>query len=184
MTSRSFFPQPAAVKVPRVSARFWAAKFLVTAAGVATSECLARGSHAAGAAAEIALLAAGLTWQLHARRYHPAAYWLLAYALAAFATGLASGLHQVIGVSHNVTAVLWSLALILFCITWQRRHLSTSKITTRAAEAHYWAMTFTAITFSIALADYTAISLHVWSVAPEMVFLAAVIVPTVDFCLS
>ena len=45
-------------------------------------------------------------------------------------------------------------------------------------------MTFTAITFSIALADYTAISLHVWSVAPEMVFLAAVIVPTVDFCLS
>lgn len=184
MSTRSLFPPPVAVKVPRVSARFWAAKLLVTAAGVATSEALARGSHPAGAAAEVALLAAALAWQLSARRYHPAAYWLLAYALAAFATGLSDGLHQVIGVSHNVTAVLWSLALMVFFIAWVQRRRSVREITTRAAEAHYWAMTFAVITFSITLADYTASSLHVWLVSPEMVFLAAVTVPTVDCCLS
>lgn len=182
MTTR-IFPEPLAAKVPRVTARFWGAKFLATAAGVASSDLLARGSHAAGAGAEIALLAAALAWQFRVRRYTALAFWFLSYALAVFGTGLSAGLHQVIGVPHAETTLLWAAALVAFAAAWEWRKLTIRAVVTRRGEAHYWALAFAAFTFCIALADYTAAALHLWYLSPVMVLFAAVMVPTVDYCL-
>jgi uncharacterized membrane-anchored protein len=180
MTTR-IFPEPLAAKVPRVTTGFWGTKFLATAAGVATSDLLAHGSHAAGAGAEIALLAAGVAWQFRVRRYTASAFWFLTYALAVFGTGLSAGLHQVIGVPHAETMLLWAAALIVFAAAWERRRLTVRAVLTRRGEAHYWALAFAAFTFCVALADYTAAALHLWYLSPVVMLLfAAVMVPTVD----
>ena len=182
MTTR-IFPEPLAAKVPRVTTGLWGARFLATAAGVAASDLLAHGSHPASAGAEVALLAAGLAWQFRVRRYTASAYWFLTFAMAAFGTGLSAGLHQVVGVPHTETMLLWAGALVAFAAAWEWRKLTVRAVVTRSGEAHYWALAFAAFTFCVALADYTAAALHLWYLSPVLVLFAAFIVPTVDYCL-
>ena len=184
MISRRIFPPPVAAKVPQVTARFWAAKVFAVASGVATSHVLAHGSHAAGAAAEIALLAAGLAWQFRVRRYTAGAYWLLSYAMAVFVTGLSAGLHEVIGVPHNETMLLWAGALVVLAVAWERRKLRVRAVATRPGEAHYWALGFAALAFCLTLSDDLVGSLQLWYLSPLLALAgAAILVPAVDCCL-
>jgi uncharacterized membrane-anchored protein len=183
MISRRVFPPPLAAKVPQVTVRFWLAKVLAVAAGVATSHALAHGSHAAGAAAEVTLLAAGLAWQFRVRRYTAGAYWLLSYAMAVFVTGLSAGLHEVVGVPNHDIMVVWAGALVVLAVAWERRKLRVRAAATRPGEAHYWALGFAALAFCLALSADFAGSLQLWYLSPLLALSAAVMVPTVDCCL-
>ena len=90
--TRGFFPEPVAAKVPEITLLFWVIKILTTAGGEATSDYLALdlGSRLVAGCIEAGIFVVALVWQFRTRRYVAAAYWLLAYAIAIFGTGVTS----------------------------------------------------------------------------------------------
>jgi uncharacterized membrane-anchored protein len=163
---------------------FWAIKLLATVGGVATSDLLAPASHAVGAVVEAGLLVAGLAWQFRVRRYTAAAYWFLGYVIAVAGTGVTDVLHQDAGLPPAATMLLWAVVLAGVFAGWERTGLSVCSIVTRPGEVLYWAMVFPSLAFGTALADFTVGSLDLGYGSSVVVFLAAVAVPAVDWCLG
>jgi uncharacterized membrane-anchored protein len=188
MTSprRQAFPEPVAAKVPEITLMFWVVKLLTTAGGEATSDYLALGSHAVGAAVETGLLVIGLLWQFRVRRYTAAAYWFLAYAIAIFGTGVSDTLHLVVGLPYAATTLLWAVVLAGVFIVWHRseRTLSIHSILTRRREAFYWATVFATFALGTALGDFTATTLGLGYLASVVLFFAAIVVPAIGWLLG
>jgi uncharacterized membrane-anchored protein len=180
------FPEPLTAKVPEITLMFWVVKLLTTAGGEATSDYLALGSHAMGAAVETALLLLGLVWQFHMRRYTAAVYWFLAYAIAVCGTGVSDTLHLTFGLSYGATTVLWALVLAGVFAAWYRSEgtLSIHSILTRRREAFYWATVFATFALGTALGDFTANTLGLGYLSSVGLFFAAIVVPGVGWRLG
>jgi uncharacterized membrane-anchored protein len=188
MTShrRQVFPEPVAAKVPRITLMFWVIKLLTTAGGEATSDYLALGSHAVGAAVETGLLIIGLIWQFRVRRYTAAAYWFLAYAIAIFGTGVSDTLHLTFGIPYAGTTALWAVVLAGVFIVWYRteRTLSIHSIRTRRREMFYWATVFATFALGTALGDFTATTLGLGYLSSVVLFFVAILMPAVAWRLG
>jgi uncharacterized membrane-anchored protein len=188
MTShrRRYFPEPLAAKVPEITVMFWVVKLLTTAAGEAVSDYLGAGNVMVGAVIELGLLAAGLAWQLRTRRYNPAAYWFLAYAIAVCGTGASDTLHIVAGLPYAATSLLWALVLAAVFTAWYRGQgtLSIHSIVTRRREGFYWATVLATFALGTALGDFTATTLHLGYLASVVLFAVAIAVPAVGWRLG
>jgi uncharacterized membrane-anchored protein len=180
------FPEPLAAKVPEITLMFWVIKLLTTAAGEATSDYLALGSHAVGGAVEVGLVLIGLVWQFRVRRYTAAAYWFLAYAIAVFGTGVSDTLHLTVGLAYGATTTLWALVLAGVFIVWYRseRTLSIHSILTRRREMFYWATVFATFALGTALGDFTATTLGLGYPASIGLFFVAILMPLVGWRLG
>ena len=185
MTSprRQAFPEPVAAKVPEITLMFWVVKLLTTAGGEATSDYLALGSHAVGAAVETGLLVIGLLWQFRVRRYTAAAYWFLAYAIAIFGTGVSDTLHLVVGLPYAATTLLWAVVLAGVFIVWHRseRTLSIHSIVTRRREVYYWITVFATFALGTALGDLTATTWHLGYLASGVMFAVIIAIPAIGW---
>jgi uncharacterized membrane-anchored protein len=179
--ARRFFPEPVAAKVPRITLLFWVVKIVTTAGGEATSDFLALDSvgKVVGGGIEVLLLAAALIWQFRTRRYHAAAYWFLAYAIAVAGTGIADFLHLEVGISYTGTTAMWALVLACVFVLWYRteRTLSIHSITTSRREAYYWATVFATFALGTALGDFTASVLGLGYFGSAVLFFVAILVP-------
>jgi uncharacterized membrane-anchored protein len=173
------FPEPAAAKVPEVTAWFWAIKILTTCGGEAVSDYLAQGSRPVGAVVEAGLLIIALTWQFRTRRYVAAAYWSLAYAIAIFGTGVSDALHLFVGIPYAGTTLLWAVVLALVFWLWYRSEgtLSIHSIVTRRREAYYWSVVFATFALGTALGDFTATSLNLGYLSSGILFAVVILVP-------
>jgi uncharacterized membrane-anchored protein len=178
---RRLIPDPVAAKVPEITLAFWVIKLLTTAGGEATSDYLALGSHLTGAAVEAGLLVIGLIWQFRVRRYTPAAYWFLAYAIAIFGTGVSDTMHLAVGIPYAGTTLLWAIVLAGIFAAWYRseRTLSIHSIVTRRREAFYWATVFATFALGTALGDFTAISLNLGYFSSVVLFFVVIVIPAV-----
>jgi uncharacterized membrane-anchored protein len=185
MHSRAF-PEPVAAKVPEITVAFWVIKLLTTAAGEATSDYLALGSHVVGAAVEGGLLVIALVWQFRIRRYSAVAYWFLAYAIAVFGTGVSDTLHLTVGLPYAATTLLWAVVLAGVFITWYRseRTLSIHSILTRRREMFYWATVFATFALGTALGDFTATTLGLGYLSSVVLFAVAIVVPAIAWRLG
>jgi uncharacterized membrane-anchored protein len=172
-------PEPAAAKVPEITAWFWVIKILTTCGGEAVSDYLAEGSRPVGAAVEAGLLIIALTWQLRTRRYVAAAYWALAYAIAIFGTGVSDALHLFVGIPYAGTTLLWAIVLALVFWLWYRSEgtLSIHSIVTRRREAYYWAVVFATFALGTALGDFTASVLGLGYLASAIMFCGIIAIP-------
>jgi len=184
VSRRSFagaFPEPAAAKVPQITATFWVIKLLTTAGGEAASDYLGLGSHLVGAAVEVGLLVIGLVWQFRTRRYTAAAYWFLAYAIAVFGTGVSDTLHLSFGIPYAGTTLLWAVVLAAIFLLWYRseRTLSIHSITTRRRESWYWATVFATFALGTALGDFTATTLGLGYLSSVILFAVVITIPLV-----
>jgi uncharacterized membrane-anchored protein len=183
MTShrRSAFPEPVAAKVPEITLLFWVIKLLTTAGGEATSDYLALGSHAVGAAVETGLLVIALVCQFRVRRYAAITYWFLAYAIAIFGTGVSDTLHLTVGLSYTETTLLWTIVLAAVFLVWYRseRTLSIHSIVTRRREMFYWTAVATTFALGTALGDLTAVTLGLGYFSSIVLFLVAILMPAV-----
>ncbi|HEX3959244.1 MAG TPA: hypothetical protein VHZ03_21865 [Trebonia sp.] len=186
MSHRRAFPEPVAAKVPEITLTFWVIKLLTTAAGEATSDYLALGSHVVGAAVEVGLLVIGLVWQFRIRRYTAAAYWFLAYAIATFGTGVSDTLHLTVGLPYGATTLLWAVVLAGVFITWYRseRTLSIHSILTRRREMFYWATVFATFALGTALGDFTATTLGLGYLSSVVLFAVAIMIPAIAWRLG
>jgi uncharacterized membrane-anchored protein len=172
---------PVAAKVPEITLLFWVIKLLTTAGGEATSDYLALGSHAVGAAVEVGLLVIGLAWQFSTRRYTAAAYWFLAYAIAIFGTGVSDTLHLTFGLPYAATTLLWAVVLAAVFWLWHRSEgtLSIHSITTRRRECFYWAAVFATFALGTALGDFTATTLGLGYLSSVILFAVIIAIPAV-----
>ena len=182
---RGFFPEPVAAKVPEIIFLFWVIKVLTTAGGEATSDYLALdlGSRLVAGCIEAGIFLVALVWQFRTRRYVAAAYWLLAYAIAIFGTGVADAMHLFIGIPYSGTTFLWAVVLVLVFWLWYRseRTLSIHSIYTQRREVFYWAVVFATFAEGTALGDWTAVSLHLGYLASGIMFFLIILIPAVGW---
>ena len=182
---RGFFPEPVAAKVPEIIFLFWVIKVLTTAGGEATSDYLALdlGSRLVAGCIEAGIFLVALVWQFRTRRYVAAAYWLLAYAIAIFGTGVADAMHLFIGIPYSGTTFLWAVVLALVFWLWYRseRTLSIHSIYTQRREVFYWAVVFATFAEGTALGDWTAVSLHLGYLASGIMFFLLILIPAVGW---
>ncbi len=175
------FTEPVAAKVPEITLLFWVIKILTTAGGEATSDYLALdlGSRLVAGCIEAGIFVVALVWQFRTRRYTAAAYWLLAYAIAIFGTGVADALHLFVGIPYAGTTVLWAVVLAAIFWFWYRseRTLSIHSIYTQRREIYYWAVVFATFALGTALGDFTAASLHLGYLASGIMFTLIILIP-------
>ena len=181
--ARGFFPEPVAAKVPEIIFLFWVIMVLTTAGGEATSDYLALdlGSRLEAGCIEAGIFVVALVWQFRTRRYVAAAYWLLAYAIAIFGTGVADAMHLFVGIPYAGTTVLWAVVLALIFWFWYRSEhtLSIHSIYTQRREVFYWAVVFATFAEGTALGDWTAFSLHLGYLASGILFFLIILIPAV-----
>jgi uncharacterized membrane-anchored protein len=183
--TRGFFPEPVAAKVPEITLLFWVIKILTTAGGEATSDYLALdlGSRLEAGCIEAGIFVVALVWQFRTRRYVAAAYWLLAYAIAIFGTGVADAMHLFVGIPYAGTTVLWAVVLaVLFWLWYRGEHtLSIHSILTQRREVYYWCVVFATFALGTALGDFTAASLHLGYLASGIMFFAVILIPALGW---
>src|SRR6202042_3383057 len=115
-----------------------------------------------GGVIEAGIFCIALIWQFRTRKYTAAAYWLLAYAIAIFGTGIADAMHLFVGIPYAGTTALWAIVLAAIFWLWYRNEgtLSIHSIVTTRRELYYWATVFATFALGTALGDYTATALH------------------------
>ena len=130
---------------------------------------------------EAGIFVVALVWQFRTRRYVAAAYWLLAYAIAIFGTGVADALHLFVGIPYAGTTVLWAVVLAMIFWLWYRseRTLSIHSIYTQRREIYYWGVVFATFALGTALGDYTALVLHLGYLASGILFFLIILIPAV-----
>jgi uncharacterized membrane-anchored protein len=180
---RRFFPEPVAAKVPEITLLFWVIKILTTAGGEATSDYLALdlGSRLVAGCIEAGIFVVALVWQFRTRRYVAAAYWLLAYAIAIFGTGVADAMHLFVGIPYAGTTAAWAVVLALVFWLWYRseRTLSIHSIVTQRREIYYWCVVFATFALGTALGDFTATALQLGYLASGILFFLVILIPAV-----
>jgi uncharacterized membrane-anchored protein len=177
--SRRFFPEPVAAKVPEITFLFWVIKILTTAGGEATSDYLALHGNLIAGFVEVCIFVVAVVVQFRTRRYIAAAYWLLAYAIAIFGTGVADAMHLIIGIPYAGTTAIWAVVLaIVFCL-WYRseRTLSIHSIYTQRREIYYWCVVFATFALGTALGDLVATPLHLGYLASGILFFVVILIP-------
>jgi uncharacterized membrane-anchored protein len=183
--NRGFFPEPVAAKVPEITLLFWVIKILTTAGGEATSDYLALdlGSRLEAGCIEAGIFVVALVWQFRTPRYVAAAYWLLAYAIAIFGTGVADAMHLFVGIPYAGTTVLWAVVLAAIFVLWYRGEhtLSIHSILTQRREVYYWCVVFATFALGTALGDFTAASLHLGYLASGIMFFAIILIPALGW---
>jgi uncharacterized membrane-anchored protein len=179
--TRKFFAEPVAAKVPEITLLFWVIKILTTAGGEATSDYLALSSRLEAGGIEAGIFLVALGWQFRTRRYVAAAYWLLAYAIAIFGTGVADAMHLVVGIPYAGTTLLWAVVLAVIFWLWHRSEhtLSIHSIRTQRREIYYWCVVFATFALGTALGDFTAVALHLGYLASGILFFAVILIPAV-----
>jgi uncharacterized membrane-anchored protein len=179
---RPISQQPLAAKVPEITALFWVIKLLTTAGGEATSDFFAH-SVVTGAFAELILLAAGVWWQFHTRRYFAPAYWFLALAIAIAGTGASDTMHLTFGMPYAATTTLWAVVLAAIFWQWHRSEgtLSIHSVTTRRREIYYWCTVFATFALGTAVGDLTATPLNLGYLTSAVLFSGAILIPAVGY---
>lgn len=174
--------RPGAVKVPAITAAFWAIKVLSTAMGESTSDFLNHRFDPVLVVAACALVfVAALAWQVAADRYRPLGYWLTVVMVSVFGTMCADVLHVAIGVPYAVSTVFFAVLLAGLLLAWRSVEgtLSVHSIATPRRELFYWATVVTTFALGTAAGDLTASSLGLGYFGSGLLFTAAIAVPAV-----
>jgi len=181
-------PRPAgnvhALRVPEITAYFWIVKGLSTALGESVSDFLVHKVHPVPAVllGFVGFLGA-LALQFSMGRYFAWTYWFAVVMVGVFGTMAADVLHVGLGVPYVASAALYSVALAVVFIVWERteRTLSIHSIETPRRELFYWAAVVSTFALGTAVGDLTAITLHLGYSVSIVVFAAVIVIPAVGY---
>ena len=139
-------------RVPEVTLVFWILKILATTVGETAADVLSTTfklgtvgtSYVMGV-----LLLISLVFQLRAKRYVPAIYWIVVVFISVVGTLISDNLVDNLGVPLATTSLIFAIALIAVFVFWylSERTLSVHTIYTLRRELFYWA----AILFTFSL---------------------------------
>jgi len=173
-----------ALRVPEITAYFWAIKALSTAMGESTSDYLV---HAMDPKVAVVLgfigFVAALALQFWMRRYNAWTYWLAVCAVGVFGTMAADVLHVGFGVPYIVSTVIYAIALVAVFAGWHRTEgtLSIHSVDTPRREMFYWAAVVATFAMGTALGDLTATTFGLGYFTSGLLFAAVVAVPAIGY---
>lgn len=173
-----------ALRVPEITAYFWAIKALSTAMGESTSDYLV---HAMSPELAVALgfigFVAALSLQFYVRRYIAWTYWLAVVGVGVFGTMAADVLHVGFGVPYIASSVLYGVVLAAVFIGWYRTEhtLSIHSVDTPRRELFYWAAVVATFAMGTALGDLTATTFGLGYLASGLLFAAVIAVPAIGY---
>lgn len=152
-------------KVPEVTLAFWLVKMMSTTVGETAADFLnvnlnfglARTSMVVGM-----LFALALFWQMRARRYVPARYWLTVVLISVFGTLITDNLTDHFGVPLAVSTCLFGAALIVTFAAWyaKEKTLSIHAVDSVGREAFYWTAILATFALGTAAGDWAAEGLN------------------------
>ena len=139
-------------RVPEVTLVFWILKILATTVGETAADVLSTtfGLGTVGTSYVMGvLLVISLVFQLRARRYVPAIYWVVVVFISVVGTLISDNLVDNLGVPLSTTSLIFLIALVAVFVFWylSERTLSVHTIYTKRRELFYWA----AILFTFSL---------------------------------
>jgi uncharacterized membrane-anchored protein len=173
-----------ALRVPEITAYFWAIKALSTAMGESTSDYLV---HAMDPKIAVVLgfigFAAALALQFRARRYIAWTYWLAVVGVGVFGTMAADVLHVGFGVPYIASSLLYAFVLAAVFIGWYRTEhtLSIHSVNTPRRELFYWAAVVATFAMGTALGDLTATTFGLGYLASGLLFAAVIAIPAIGY---
>ncbi len=173
-----------ALRVPEITAYFWAIKALSTAMGESTSDYLV---HAMDPKVAVVLgfigFLAALALQFWMRRYNAWTYWLAVVAVGVFGTMAADVLHVGFGVPYIVSSIIYAIALVAVFGTWYRTEgtLSIHSVDTPRREMFYWAAVVATFAMGTAVGDLTATTFGLGYFASGLLFAAIIAVPAIGY---
>jgi len=175
--------QPMLVKVPEVTALFWALKLLSTGTGEAMSDFLGSLSVPLAGAIGIFGFLIALRIQTRARAYSAPRYWGLVMMVAIFGTMAADGVHDGANLAYPVTTVGYGLLVAAVFLFWYRSEgtLSIHEINTRRREYFYWAAVFGTFALGTAAGDLTAMTLKLGFLGSIFLFAGVMLIPLVGW---
>jgi uncharacterized membrane-anchored protein len=173
-----------ALRVPEITAYFWAIKALSTAMGESTSDNLV---HAMNPELAVALgflgFVAALALQFRARRYIAWTYWLAVVGVGVFGTMAADVLHVGFGVPYIASSLLYAIALAAVFTGWYRteKTLSIHSVNTPRREFFYWAAVVATFAMGTALGDLTATTVGLGYLASGLLFAVVIAIPAIGY---
>lgn len=148
-------------KVAAVTLAFWVMKICATTLGETAGDLLSMTLHVGYGVSSLILLSlfvVSLAAQLRARAFHPALYWLVILTTSTAGTTMSDYMDRTLGLGYATGALILAGTLALVLLAWRVvvGSLSVSRISTRRAEAFYWAAILASNTLGTALGDYLA----------------------------
>ena len=173
-----------ALRVPEITAYFWAIKALSTAMGESTSDYLV---HAMNPELAVVLgfigFVAALALQFRVRRYVAWTYWLAVVGVGVFGTMAADVLHVGFGVPYIASSLLYAIALAAVFGGWYRteKTLSIHSVDTPRRELFYWAAVVATFAMGTAVGDLTATTFGLGYLASGLLFAAVIAIPAIGY---
>lgn len=150
-----------AAKVPEITLTFWIIKIAATTLGETGGDALSMTLHLGyllSTAVFAVLFVAAVAAQIRASRFSPPLYWSVIIATTTAGTTLADFADRSLGIGYiggsAGLAVLVAVTLVAWWVS--EKTISVNSITTRRAEAFYWATILFSNTLGTALGDFLA----------------------------
>ncbi len=168
-------------KVPLATLAFWLVKMMATTVGETAADFLNAdlGFGLTGTSWVVGLLTlAALVWQLRARRYVPAVYWLAVVMISVAGTLITDNLTDQLGVPLQISTLVFTgaLAVVFMCWHLQEHTLSIHSITTPRRELYYWAAVLLTFALGTAAGDLLAEVMQTGYLAAAAIFSGAIVV--------
>ena len=153
-------------KVPEVTLIFWIIKMMSTTVGETAADYLNFKLHFGLGGTTLVvgiLLAISMLWQLQARRYVPAPYWLAVVLISVFGTLVTDNLTDEMQVPLALSTGVFSIALIAIFAVWysQEKTLSIHAIDTPKRERYYWTVILFTFALGTAAGDWVAEGMNI-----------------------
>ncbi len=148
-------------KVPEATFVFWMIKIFATTLGETGGDAVTMSmnlGYLIGTAIFAALFVVVATAQVTARRFHPFLFWGVIVATTTVGTTLADFTTRSLGIGYAGGAAILLALLLVTLAVWHRvcGAVSIASITSRRAEAFYWATILFSQTLGTALGDWMA----------------------------
>ena len=148
-------------KVPAVTLGFWVIKILATTLGETGGDAVTMTlnlGYLIGTAIFATVFVVAVSAQITATRFRPFLYWFVIVATTTAGTTLADFCDRSLGVGYVGGSSILFVCLIAVLAIWYRTlgSVAVESITTRKAEAFYWATIMFSQTLGTALGDFLA----------------------------
>jgi uncharacterized membrane-anchored protein len=151
----------ALTKVPEVTLYFWIIKVLATTLGETGGDAVTMSmslGYLVGTCIFASLFVVAVSAQIRATKFHPFLYWTVIVATTTAGTTLADLTDRSLGVGYAGGSTILFILLLgsLALWQWSLGSVSVRTITSRKAEAFYWATIMFSQTLGTALGDWMA----------------------------
>jgi uncharacterized membrane-anchored protein len=148
-------------KLPHVTVLFWVLKIVATTLGETGGDLLAQTMHVgylASTSLFFAVFLIAVTFQLKARRFHPALFWIVIAATSTTGTTLSDLMNRTGGIGYTGGAIILTTALAVVFVLWWRsgQTLDVENVATFRGEQLYWVAILVSNSLGTSSGDFLA----------------------------